>query len=55
MFCGAYVGGIVYDAMHSYARMFYAGFAISIAGVFASLIAKDISLRKYYRPQTEEK
>lgn len=51
MFIGAYVGGLVYDAMQSYSRMFYACFAVSIVGALASFLAKDASLREYHRSQ----
>ncbi|KAG2180029.1 hypothetical protein INT43_003816 [Umbelopsis isabellina] len=44
MFVGAYVGGLVYDALKSYTRMFYACFAVSIVGALASLFAKDLAV-----------
>ncbi|KAI8062870.1 major facilitator superfamily domain-containing protein [Gongronella butleri] len=39
-FCGAFLGGLVYDSHHSYLPMFYASLALGIVAAGANLVAQ---------------
>lgn len=36
---GAYIGGVVYDRTHNYARMWYGSLAMAIFGVVVNFLA----------------
>ncbi|KAI8377452.1 major facilitator superfamily domain-containing protein [Radiomyces spectabilis] len=40
-FLGAYIGGVVYDAVHTYTPMWYVSLALSFVGMAASLLAQE--------------
>ncbi|KAK9760680.1 hypothetical protein K7432_015045 [Basidiobolus ranarum] len=50
-FCGAYIGGLEYDAHKNYTRMWYATLAMAIVATFANLFANDTSLRGHHPQQ----
>jgi predicted MFS family arabinose efflux permease len=45
-FIGAYVGGVVYDQLHSYDRMWYGSLAASILAVIANFFARPNFVNK---------
>ncbi|KAI8581271.1 hypothetical protein K450DRAFT_233937 [Umbelopsis ramanniana AG] len=53
-FCGAYIGGLEYDATGSYIRMWYASLALGIFAGFANLLASDKSLRGHHPQPLKE-
>lgn len=53
-FCGAYIGGLLYDASGSYNRMFYASFALAVFAGCANLIASDKSLRGHHHQPVKD-
>ncbi|KAI8330585.1 major facilitator superfamily domain-containing protein [Chlamydoabsidia padenii] len=40
-FCGAFIGGLVYDSMQNYSRLFYASIALAVFASVANLFARD--------------
>lgn len=53
-FCGAYIGGLEYDATGSYVRMWYASLALAIFAGCANLLASDKSLRGHHPQPIKE-
>ncbi|KAH8556930.1 major facilitator superfamily domain-containing protein [Umbelopsis sp. PMI_123] len=53
-FCGAYIGGLEFDASGSYTRMWYASLALGIFAGIANLVASDKSLRGHHPQPIKE-
>ncbi|KAG2171413.1 hypothetical protein INT43_009074 [Umbelopsis isabellina] len=53
-FCGAYIGGVEYDASGSYNHMWYASFALALFAGCANFFANDTTLRGHHPQRVKE-
>ncbi|KAM3579078.1 hypothetical protein VKS41_008611 [Umbelopsis sp. WA50703] len=53
-FCGAYIGGVEYDASGSYSHMWYASFALALFAGCANFFANDTTLRGHHPQKVKE-
>ncbi|KAJ2955130.1 hypothetical protein NQZ79_g8827 [Umbelopsis isabellina] len=53
-FCGAYIGGVEYDASGSYSHMWYASFALALFAGCANFFADDTTLRGHHPQKVKD-